>query len=68
MIWQIMSPFLGICICILKHLNTIEPRGMKWAWLREMIVDLFITISLCIKCLNLPGEIFLDSFCSTRMK
>lgn len=31
---------------------------MKWARLREMIVDLFITISLCIKWLNLPWEIF----------
>lgn len=41
----------------------IEPCGMKWARLRQMIVDLFITISLCIKWLNLPWEIFLDSFC-----
>lgn len=37
---------------------------MKWAQLRELIVDVFITISLCIKWLNLPREIFLDSFCS----
>lgn len=41
---------------------------MKWARLREMIVDLFITISLCIKWLNLTGEIFLDSFCSARIE
>ncbi len=40
---------------------------MKWAQLREMIVDLFITISLCIKWLNLSWEIFFDSFCSARI-
>jgi len=41
---------------------------MKWAQLREMIVDVFITISLCIEWLYLPREIFLDSFFSVRIK
>lgn len=57
----------GFVLGGLKHLNMIEACGMKWAQLREMIVDVFITISLCIKWLNLPQEIFPDSFCSARI-
>lgn len=63
-----MSPFLGDLYLYFKTLKYDPAPRYEVARLREMIVDLFITISLCIKWLNLPGEIFLDSFCSTGMK
>lgn len=40
---------------------------MEWAQLREMSVDVVITISLCIKWLNQPQEIFPAAFCSARI-
>lgn len=54
MIWQITSPFLGDLDLDFKILTHDRALWYEVGSAKEMIVHLFITISLCIKRLNLP--------------